>query len=326
MNCSEITRPSVSTLGSFNGTIGLPLVFSRIVGHGLHAPWPTQRWLEQRREGDRPNAFVRLYQNQWVNAVSSFVSMADWDACTAAELRPVLFAPELLVWIGVDASLRHDATALVAVMVDTNNHVRLVNHRVFRPSPDDPIGFDATVVATLNEWTRAYSVRRILAEPYQMESVIQRLQKQGLPIESYNQTSPGLTQMASNLFDLVRARTLTVYRDDEMRKAVLMTVASESGRGWKLSKEKQSHKIDVVVALAMACLGAMRQLGFGPARFFTWGSDPRDMTEIFPDVLHEEDLPTWDLGFSTRDGPHYLNPSPSRAICNHRVGFQMWWT
>jgi hypothetical protein len=35
-------------------------------------------------------------------------------------------------------------------------------------------------------------------------------------------------------------------------------VALETSRGWRIAKEKQSHKIDVVVALAMAALGAVR--------------------------------------------------------------------
>ena len=30
-------------------------------------------------------------------------------------------------------------------------------------------------------------------------------------------------------------------------------------RGWRIAKEKQSHKIDVVVALAQAALGAVKQ-------------------------------------------------------------------
>jgi hypothetical protein len=33
-------------------------------------------------------------------------------------------------------------------------------------------------------------------------------------------------------------------------------VAVEGSRGWKISKEKQPHKIDIVVALGMACLAA----------------------------------------------------------------------
>ena len=32
----------------------------------------------------------------------------------------------------------------------------------------------------------------------------------------------------------------------------------ETPRGWRIAKEKQAHKIDVVVALAMAVLGAVQ--------------------------------------------------------------------
>ena len=44
-----------------------------------------------------------------------------------------------------------------------------------------------------------------------------------------------------------------------MRLAVSRSVAVETSRGWRIAKEKASHKIDVVVALAMAALGAVRQ-------------------------------------------------------------------
>jgi phage terminase large subunit-like protein len=279
--------------------------------HDLHAPWQTSKWLEQQREGTRPNAFARMFRNEWVNAVSSFVAMEDWDGCTSQELRPTLFAPELPVWVGVDASVRHDATAIVAVTSDTNHVLRLVNHKVFRPSPDAPLDFEQTIIATLTEWMRAYRVRKILCDPWQLESIIQRLQKQGLPIEPYNQTSPGLTQMASNLFDLVRSRALLVYPDVQMRRSVLQTVASESGRGWKLSKEKQSHKIDVVVALAMACLAAARKLGFGPHRTVTFGSSPAEaLFELFgkSGAARDEDIPSFDIGFAQRDGSPLPKP------------------
>jgi phage terminase large subunit-like protein len=272
----------------------------------LKAPWQTQRWLAQRRESERPNAFLRMFCNQWVAAQSSFVSMQDWDACTSAELRPTLFAPEMPVWIGVDASVRHDQSALVAVTVDNGDVARLVNHRTFRPSVDAPLDFEGTIVATLREWMRAYRVRRILCDPWQLEAIIQRLQKDGLPIEAFNQTVPGLTEIASNLFALVRSRKLLVYADADVRRAVLQTVASEAGRGWKLTKEKQSHKIDVVVALAMACLGAVRRAGYAPVRVFTFGSSPFEATEI----THrgEEQLPTFDVGFTTPTGEPLAAP------------------
>jgi hypothetical protein len=43
-----------------------------------------------------------------------------------------------------------------------------------------------------------------------------------------------------------------------MRLAVSRAIITESSRGWKLDKLKQSHKIDVVVALAMAALACVR--------------------------------------------------------------------
>ena len=43
-----------------------------------------------------------------------------------------------------------------------------------------------------------------------------------------------------------------------MRLAISRAVAVESPRGWQLSKEKQTHKIDIVVALAMACHAAIQ--------------------------------------------------------------------
>jgi hypothetical protein len=46
-----------------------------------------------------------------------------------------------------------------------------------------------------------------------------------------------------------------------MRLAISRAIIVESARGWRLDKLKQQHKIDVVVALSMACLAAVRVAG-----------------------------------------------------------------
>jgi hypothetical protein len=66
---------------------------------------------------------------------------------------------------------------------------------------------------------------------------------------------------ASNLFDLIQSRNLMLYPDAAMRLVISRTVAVESGLGWRIAKEKASHKIDVIVALAQAALGAAKQSG-----------------------------------------------------------------
>jgi phage terminase large subunit-like protein len=60
------------------------------------------------------------------------------------------------------------------------------------------------------------------------------------------------------LFELIQGGNLVVYPNDAMRLAISRTIAVEKPRGWHISKEKQSHKIDVVVALAMACHAAVQ--------------------------------------------------------------------
>ena len=49
-----------------------------------------------------------------------------------------------------------------------------------------------------------------------------------------------------------------LYPDAAMRRAVSHAVIHESSRGWRLDKLKQSHKIDLVVALSMAALAAVK--------------------------------------------------------------------
>jgi hypothetical protein len=47
-----------------------------------------------------------------------------------------------------------------------------------------------------------------------------------------------------------------VYADAGLRQAIGHCVAVETARGWRIAKEKVKHKIDVIVALAQAALGA----------------------------------------------------------------------
>jgi hypothetical protein len=49
-----------------------------------------------------------------------------------------------------------------------------------------------------------------------------------------------------------------LYPDAAMRLAISRAIMHESSRGWRLDKLKQAHKIDVVVALSMAALAAIR--------------------------------------------------------------------
>jgi phage terminase large subunit-like protein len=235
--------------------------------HEPIAPWQTASWLAEMRRSLRPNQYLRMIECRFVTSESSFVDLEHWDACIDPRATPTLIDEELPIWVGVDASHKRDSTAIVAVTWDREaQRVRLISHRIFQPSPDDPLDFEATVEASLLDLSRRFQLRKVLFDPWQMQSVAQRLVRAGIPIQEFPQTVGNLTTVGQTLFDLVQGHNLALYPDAAMRLAVSRAVAVETSRGWRISKEKQSHKIDVIVALAMACHAAVAKGGdTGPA-------------------------------------------------------------
>jgi phage terminase large subunit-like protein len=225
--------------------------------HEPIAPWQTEAWLAEMRRSLRPNQFLRMIENRFVTSESSFVSMEKWDLCVVPTLTPVYSDKNLPVFIGVDASTKHDSTGLVAVTPLPDKRVRLVTHRIFQPTPDQPLDFEATIEATLIDWCNRFAVRAIRFDPYQMQATAQRLQKRGLPIMEFPQSSPNLTIASQNLYELVESRGLVLYPDAAMRLSASRAIAIETARGWRISKEKAGHKIDIIVALGMAAHAAM---------------------------------------------------------------------
>jgi phage terminase large subunit-like protein len=223
------------------------------------APWQTEAWREQMRGQLRPNAFLRLVENRWVTGAETFIPTEAWDECVDRAMTPVVANPGLSVWVGVDASVKRDSTAIAVCTWDAETkRVKLAAHRIFQPSPDDPLDFEVTVEATLREMMRWFAVQAIRYDPFQMVAVAQRLRQAGLPMYEFPQTVGNLTESSTNLYELIKGRNLVAYPDPEIRLAMQRAVAVETSRGWRVAKEKASHKIDIVVALGMAALGAVQ--------------------------------------------------------------------
>ena len=233
--------------------------------HEPVAPWQTNAWLSDMRRSLRPNQYLRMIENRFVTSESSFISLEDWDRCVDADLGRVVNDRSLPVWAAIDASVKHNSTAVVAVTFDRQTQkVRLVAHSVFQPSAAQHMNFEETIEPTLLDLRRRFHVVKVLADPYQMMNSIQRLARAGLPIEEYPQSPPNLTAASQNLYELVTGRNLALYPDAGMRLAVSRAVAVESARGWRLDKTKQSHKIDVVVALSMAAHACVQDQANAP--------------------------------------------------------------
>jgi hypothetical protein len=85
-----------------------------------------------------------------------------------------------------------------------------------------------------------------------------------LPMLEFAQSSPNLTAMSQNLFELIEHNNICIYASVELRNHAAHCVAVESTRGWRISKTKAANKIDGIVALGMACLQAVQNRDTGP--------------------------------------------------------------
>ncbi len=206
----------------------------------------------------RPATFARLHRNEWVSAESMFITADLWDGCVEPTHQPILANRRLQVFVGVDVAIKHDY-ASVEVMTGAGGGDQLiqVTGRIWKPSATMPLDLEETVEQYLWHLVKSYNVVAIYVDPYQMHRSITTLAKAGVPIMEFPQTQANMTRMSQLLFDLLRGKNLVLYPDPDLREQALHTVAIETGRGLRITKEKLSKKIDAIVALSMACVAAL---------------------------------------------------------------------
>jgi hypothetical protein len=224
--------------------------------HTARQPWQTPAYYEEQRRLLRPSTYLRLHENRWTTGVSVFLTPELWDAGVDRTRTPLVNDRSKPLFIGVDAAQKHDNAAVVGVYWHGDKLV-LATHRLWKPSPTDPLDLEATIEAYLRDLHARYDICEIVCDPWQMARSIATLKAAGLPIRELPQTSASTTAFGQNLFDLINGRNLLMYPADDLRQQALNTVAVESTRGWRIAKEKTSKKIDAIVALAMACLAAV---------------------------------------------------------------------
>jgi len=242
----------------------------------------------------RNSAYLRFHENQRIVGTETFIQLEWWDTCTDQSHRPILpFSDGNSLYVGVDGAYKHDSAAVVAVFKDQDKgKVVLARHRIWQPTAQEPLNLDETIGDFLRELNKGYQIEKILYDPYQLHDLSTRLSSEGITMEEYPQSTPNLTVMSQNLFELIQAGNLLLYPADDLRIQVARTVAVESSRGWRITKDKSNHKIDAIIALAMATYAAIE-------------SEPKINWEGFRDLGRQEDFRSlWTIGMEK----DYISP------------------
>jgi len=265
--------------------------------HHPRMPWQTVEYYRGQRQELRPTAYLRLHENRWVSSESGLFDMALWDACVDRTHRPPLPNKQIKLFVGVDASVKKDRSAVVSVYMD-DSRLKLGPKRFWQPTPEAPMDLEETMEAYLLELKEGYSLAAVRYDPYQFHRSATTLKKLGLPMEEFPQSLPNLTEMGQNLFDLVKFGNIVLYACSDMRKEATAAIASDSGRGMRIVKEKSSHKIDQIISLAMACHGVTHQKELVTPRiaFVSQDMGPKDFVEPPPCKPGEVLIPIFEGG------------------------------
>lgn len=257
----------------------------------------------------RPGTYRRLHENRWAEGEEAFIDAAMWDAVVDPDATPMLPDRSVRVTVGVDAAMKRDCSAVVAVTRD-GDRVRVVAHKVWTPTKDRPLDFDETIAPYL-AWLRdSFTVERVLFDPRMLEQPANVWRKEGVPMREFPQTPENLTRAGQGLFDLIRARQLVVYPDAELRQHALNAVAVETARGLRLAKEKASRKIDALAALSFACVDVTGRSAGGGGVVAVW-HDVHGHSEVLGENGEEDAHP---------ELPRDYVPNGRCAICDERAG------
>ena len=168
---------------------------------------------------------------------SRFIDPGIWDQNVTAGLRP---DPTGALFAGIDASIKHDSTALVCVKYDRHtDNLLLADQRIWVPSPGSPMDFEATLefyIRRLDNWQTR--IEKILVDPFQMHRTITMLQRAGLPIEPFPQSQPNLTLATETLYSALTNRRLRLYDAPDLRAQVLNAASVENEPGFQAREGK----------------------------------------------------------------------------------------
>lgn len=225
--------------------------------HEARMPWQTPAYYDSQRQTLRTNTFLRLHKNIWVLSESSLFNMDKWDACVDTNHGPPLPNKSIHLWVGVDASVKKDRSAVVSVYRE-GDKVKLGPKKFWQPSSTDVMDLEETMEKFLLELYDGYTLESVKYDPYQFHRSAVTLEKEGLHMEEYPQTLGNLTEIGQNIYDLVEYGNIILYACKDLRYEATCAIGKETSRGLQIRKDKSTAKIDEIVALAMAALDASK--------------------------------------------------------------------
>ena len=206
--------------------------------------------------------FLRYHLNIATLSEESWLQDGEWRAC---RVRSHSMSESAETWVGIDASRKHDSTAVVWGQFLTIDGVQrfLVRAKIWRapPDPTDPsrrLKSWKIPIAEVEDFTRALTKRLNVVgvgyDPYLFERSAQALEEEGLPMLEFPQHPSRMAPATMGLHTMIREKELAQEGaadfTRQVESAATVTVDSNS-EAYRLSKGASGQEIDAAVGLAI---------------------------------------------------------------------------
>lgn len=199
--------------------------------NGPTASWMTETRLEEQRRLLSPNAYRRLFLNQWV--VESGDALDGTDIDLAIQPGGPLTARECgwIYGMGVDLGLRHDATGMVVVgrHMGTGRY-RLAQVKRRKATPANPISLNS-IQEEVRQLATQFRAESILIDGWQAEHMTENLKRLRIPIETFSMNLANQNKVARHLLSVFQDGIISLYKHDrfllELRATSLVERVSQ---------------------------------------------------------------------------------------------------
>ena len=198
------------------------------------------------------NDFRTKRLNQWVSATQAWLPQGAWNDCRDPDREFV--APNAGVVLGFDGSRTGDATALVAVTVETEPQIKVLG---LWEKPRDAEEWKVPrgeVKDVIRQACRDMSVREIAWDEFLWLDSAEELEDEGLPVVTFPQTLQRMGPATQRFYEMVTTRKISHDGDPRLARHLANAQLKTDTRGARLAKDMKSspRKIDLAVAAVMA--------------------------------------------------------------------------
>jgi hypothetical protein len=202
-----------------------------------------------------PDVYQRLIENKWIEGSGSFITRQQLEACIDASWGPQLSGQGARYIAAIDLGLKRDRTALAIGHLDTKTQrVWLDSLQTWQGSRAHPVSI-AEVEGELEGIRNRFSIHRLICDPWQMQSTIQRLRGR-LPVQEFTFSAENVRRLSETLFNLIQSGRLRLYPDEELERELLSLNVVQKSYGWRMDHTSGGYS-DRAIALGMMAMEAL---------------------------------------------------------------------